>query len=99
MKMAVIIHSEYQNNDIITLMNQAGIDFYTRWEKVTGKGHNTLSHLGHRGGPGFNTITMIVSPDDDKLEVLIEIINYKNDQYYLSKDRIRIFIIPVEKMI
>lgn len=99
MKMAFIVHGEHQNEDILSLMNQANIDYYSRWEKVTGKGHHTIAHLGNPGGPGLNSITMIVCSDEDRLEVLINKINLKNSNNSLVEDKIRLFLVPVEKIV
>ncbi len=34
-------------------LNELEIDFYTQWEDVKGKGHNTDAHLGNRPFPAI----------------------------------------------
>ena len=48
------------------LMN-LNIDYYTRWEDVKGKGHQTDAHLGNRPFPGYNFVRMIAFVDEEVL--------------------------------
>ena len=38
MKLAFIVHNEYLAPRVMQLLKDAGIDYYTRWNRATGKG-------------------------------------------------------------
>ena len=46
MKIAFVVHNELFTSRVMQLLDAAGIDYYTRWEEVQGKGHGTEPHLG-----------------------------------------------------
>ena len=41
MKMAFIIHNEHYAKNVLELLKQNDIDYFTRWDHVVGKGHGT----------------------------------------------------------
>jgi hypothetical protein len=51
MKLAFIVHNEFQSPRVMEILRAAGIDYYTRWENVKGKGHGTEPHLGSGSFP------------------------------------------------
>lgn len=44
--MAFVAHNEYFTPQVMQLLKDAGIDYYTRWDHAQGKGHGTDPHLG-----------------------------------------------------
>ncbi|MBI3057548.1 MAG: transcriptional regulator, partial [Betaproteobacteria bacterium] len=45
MKIAFVVHNELFTARVMELLAASGIDYYTRWEQVLGKGHGTEPHL------------------------------------------------------
>ena len=78
MKMAFVVCNEVYTARVMEILEKNGIDYYTRWEQVIGKGHGTEAHLGTRSFPGLNTMLMIAFTDQPALETLIENINETN---------------------
>jgi nitrogen regulatory protein PII len=99
MKMAFVVCNEVYTSRVMEILEKIGIDYYTRWEQVKGKGHGTEAHLGTRSFPGVNTMLMIAFTDQPALETLIENINETNKGIARPDDRIRLFQIPLERIV
>jgi hypothetical protein len=99
MKMAFVVCNEVYTARVMEILGKNGIDYYTRWEQVKGKGHGTEAHLGTRSFPGVNTMFMIAFTDQPALETLIENINETNKGIARADDRIRLFQIPLERIV
>lgn len=99
MKIVFLIYREVMDDRITNALDEAGIDSYTEWENVKWKGHNTIPHLGTRTFPGLNIVRMIDFEDEGQLEKLISEIKELNDNIKLKDDHIRLFQIPLERII
>jgi len=81
------------------LFDAAGIDYYTRWDQATGKGHGTEPHLGRGSYASTNSVMMIAFQDEAPLEALIHAITAANAEIKRAADRIRLFQLPLERMV
>jgi nitrogen regulatory protein PII len=99
MKMTFIVHNDFYNSRVMQLLKSAGIDYYTRWDKVQGKGHGTEPHLGAGGFASTNAVLMIAFKEEGPLEKLIEAINAANAEIRRPDDRIRLFQLPLERVV
>ena len=99
MKIAFIVCTEVFLPRVMNILELNNIDYYTRWEQVKGKGHDTEPHLGTRSFPGTNAVLMIAFHDEQSLEKLIEAINAANLQITRPDDRIRLFQMPLERVV
>lgn len=99
MKMAFIVHNEHYTARVMQLLNAVGIDYYTRWEQAKGKGHGTEPHLGAGGYPSTNSVLMIAFQDEAPLESLIQAITAANAEIKRPDDRIRLFQVPLDRMV
>ncbi|MBK7630423.1 MAG: hypothetical protein IPJ23_06960 [Ignavibacteriales bacterium] len=99
MKLAFIAYRDILDDRISAGLNELGIDFYTQWEDVKGKGHKTDAHLGNRPFPGFNHVRMIAFQEEKLLEKLIIKINELNEIVERDDDKIRLFQLPLEKIV
>jgi nitrogen regulatory protein PII len=99
MKMAFVVCNEVYTARVMEILEKIGIDYYTRWEQVKGKGHGTEAHLGTRSFPGVNTMLMIAFTDQPLLETLIDHINETNRGIARPDDRIRLFQVPLERIV
>ena len=99
MKMAFIVHNDYFNARVIRLLEAAGIDYYTRWDKAQGKGHGTEPHLGAGSFASTNAVLMIAFKEDGPLERLIEAISAANAEIKRPDDRIRLFQLPLDRIV
>ena len=99
MKMAFVVHNEYQSGKVMQLLTAGGIDYYTRWDRATGKGHGTEPHLGTGSYGSTNAVLMIAFEDEAPLNTLIDAIKAANSQIGRTADRIRLFQLPLERVV
>jgi hypothetical protein len=99
MKIAFVVHNEVFAPRVTEMLRLAGIDYYTRWQQVQGKGHNTEPHLGTRSFPELNSVLMIAFEDDTLLDGLARTIQDTNAGIPKPDDHIRLFQIPLERII
>jgi hypothetical protein len=99
MKTAFIVHIEYYTNKVLDILSSVDIDYYTRWENAKGKGHGTDPHLGAGGFPSTNAVVMIAFEDEKPLERLIAAIIAVNAEIKRPADRIRLFQMPLDRIV
>jgi nitrogen regulatory protein PII len=99
MKIAFIIHNEYQTSRVMELLHAAGIDYYTRWDQATGKGRGTEPHLGSGSYGSTNSVLMIAFEEEAPLEALIQAIVAANRDIRRPDERIHLFQVPLERMV
>lgn len=99
MKIAFVIHNEHFTSRVMQLLNAAGIDYYTRWDQAKGKGHGTEPHLGTGSFGSTNSVLMIAFQEEVPLEKLIQGITAANAQIQRPADKIRLFQIPLERIV
>lgn len=99
MKLTFLVYHDILDDRVTEVLKELEIDFYTQWEDVKGKGHKTDAHLGNRPFPGFNFVRMIAFTEEDLLEKLIVKINELNKIVERDDDMIRLFQIPLERII
>jgi hypothetical protein len=99
MKLAFIVHNEYFTPRVMHLLREAGIDYYTRWEHAQGKGPGTEPHLGSGGFASTNAVVMIAFRDESVLESLVRRISESNDEITRSDDKIRLFQLPLDRIV
>jgi len=99
MKIVFVVFNEVYAPRVMELLTNAGVDYYTRWEQVKGKGHGTEPHLGTRSFPGLNSVLMIAFQEEAALEKLIREIEEINTQITRPDDRVRLFLLPLERIV
>jgi len=99
MKIAFIVHIEYYTNKVLDILGSVDIDYYTRWDNAKGKGHGTDPHLGAGSFPSTNAVLMIAFEDEKPLERLIEAIIAANAEIKRPADRIRLFQMPLDRIV
>ena len=99
MKLAFIVCNSYFTDRVMKILKDNGIDYFTSWDKVTGKGHGTEPHLGSGAYGSTNTVTMIAFEDDAPLEALIRGIHAENLAIKRAADHIRLFQLPLDRIV
>ena len=95
MKMIFIVYNIAINEEVMEIIKKAGIENYTRWERVTGVGKISGLHMGTHVWPAVNSV-LAVAVEDDKKDKLIEQI--KEARKKLGKEGIKAFVLPLEEM-
>ena len=99
MKMAFVVCNEYFVVEVMQLLRNADIDYYTRWDNAKGKGRGTEPHLGSGSHGSTNTVLMIAFDEDEPLERLIELIGSLNSKISRADDRVRLFQLPLDRIV
>ena len=99
MKAVFIIYHDILDERLEAAMKQLGIDYYTKWEDVKCKGHETDAHLGTRTFPGHNHVRLLAIDREEVLTLLIEKITELNKEVIKPDDKIRLFQLPLEKIV
>ena len=99
MKIAFVVHNEHYSARVMQLLDAAGIDYYTRWDHAKGKGHNTEPHLGAGSFVALNAVLMIAFREEQPLAMLIDGITAANAAIKRNDDQIRLFQIPLDRIV
>ena len=99
MKMAFVVCNEFCVVEVMHLLRGANIDYYTRWDNAKGKGRGTEPHLGSGSHGSTNTVLMIAFEEEEPLERLIELIDSLNGQIQRPDDRVRLFQLPLDRIV
>ena len=99
MKMTFVVHNAHHTEQVMQLLQNAGIDYYTRWDHATGKGHGTEPHLGKGAYGSTNAVLMIAFEEEQSLDGLIAAIHAANAEIKRSSDHIRLFQLPLERVV
>jgi hypothetical protein len=99
MKLTFLVYHDILDDRVTKALKELEIDFYTQWEDVKGKGHLTDAHLGNRPYPGYNFVRMIAFVDETILTKLIEKIAELNKIVERDDDKIRLFQVPLERIV
>ena len=65
----------------------------------TGKGHGTDPHMGKGSFPSTNSVLMIAFEDEAALNSLIDAITAANVNIKRSDDKIRLFQLPLDRIV
>ena len=99
MKMVFLVCNSYHADRLMQLLADLGIDYYTRWDKAIGKGHGTEPHLGSGSFGSTNSVVMIAFEDEVALEALVGGIGGVNGAISRAADRIRLFAMPLDRIV
>lgn len=84
---------------VMAILKENDIDYFTSWDKATGKGHGSEPHLGAGKYASTNSVTMIAFEDDAPLEALIRSITIANQEIQRKSDHIKLFQLPLERIV
>ena len=99
MKLAFIVHTEHHTARLMELLARCNIDYYTRWQNASGKGHETEPHLGRGTFPSLNDVMMIAFEDEAPLDALVAEIQAANAGIKRRADHLRLFQVPLERIV
>ncbi len=97
--MVFVVYYEHVDAQVMEMLKTLGIDYYTRWENLKGKGHGTEPHIGVGTYMRMNSALMIAFEDEAPLTALIAAITAANANARRTDERIRLFQLPLELMV
>jgi nitrogen regulatory protein PII len=93
MKLVMIIYNEAINDEVESLLEQNGIDVFTKWTKVYGKGRTSGPHLGTHIWPKANNVLAVVTEETAAGKILQDIRELKKR---LAKEGVKAFMWEIE---
>lgn len=99
MKLALLVCNTYFMDRVMKILRENDIDYFTSWDNAKGKGHGTEPHLGSRTYSSTNSVTMIAFEEDAPLEALIGAVQAANREIQRAADHIRLFQLPLERIV
>ena len=99
MKLTFIVCNEFFRPRLMDMLATAGIDYYTQWDNARGKGRGTEPHLGTGSYGSTNAVTMIAFENEAPLEALVAEVTRYNAAAVRKDDRIRIFELPLARIV
>jgi hypothetical protein len=99
MKLALLVCNSYFKERVLTLLKEQDIDYFTSWDNATGKGHGTEPHLGTRPFFATNAVIMVAFEQEAPLEALVGAVKAANEEVRRPADRIRLFQLPLERIV
>jgi len=97
--MALVVCNSYFMERVMKILSDSGIDYFTSWDNARGKGHGTEPHLGAGAYGSTNSVTMIAFEEDAPLEALIRNVKAANQEIRRAADQIRLFQLPLERIV
>lgn len=99
MKLALLVFNSYFMDRVMAVLKENEIDYYTSWDGAKGKGRGTEPHLGTGAFASTNSVVMIAFEDEAPLEALIRGITAANRDIRRRSDHIRLFQLPLERIV
>jgi hypothetical protein len=99
MKIALLVYHDVFDDRVIEMLDELKIDSYTKWENVTGKFEGSEPHLGTRTFPGYESVRLLPFKDEEKLSKLIKGLEEFNSVAHKSADQIRLYSLPLERIV
>lgn len=95
MKLLMLAYNEALDDVVMEVLSDAGVDTYTKWTKVLGKGEGSGPHLGTHVWPKHNNV-LAICVETEVAEVLMEEIRTLRREFH--HEGIKAFLLPVEQM-
>jgi len=94
-KMVMIIYNEAIDEEVMESLRSCCIEYFTKWQRILGKGQASEPHLDTSVWPGVNSVCMTVV-DDEKVTPIVS--KVKELRKNLGKEGIKAFVLPVEEI-
>jgi nitrogen regulatory protein PII len=95
MKLILIAYNVAIDEEVIQVLEKCGLKYYTKWQRVLGKGGLSGPHLGTSVWPGENNLLAVVC-EDNQVKALLSCV--KELRQRLAKEGIKAFVLPIEEI-
>jgi nitrogen regulatory protein PII len=87
------MYNEAINEDVQSLVEQHGVDGFTKWTKVFGKGQSSGPHLGTHIWPKANNVLAVVAEEGTARKIIQGI---REIRKRLAKEGLKAFMWEIE---
>ncbi len=92
MQLVIIAYNITIGEEVMETLSMCGIENYTKWSRVLGKGSSSGAHLDTHIWPGANSVLAIGLEDDKAAELMTEL---KKMKVRFKKEGIKTFVLPL----
>ncbi len=93
MKMVLAAYNEAVDDEMMRVLSDAGVESYTKWTKVLGRGEASGPHLATHVWPKANNV-LAICVDDDRADDLMDRIRELREE--VRHEGVKAFVLPVE---
>ncbi|MCK4649075.1 transcriptional regulator [bacterium] len=97
MKMIFIVYNAAIKEEVMESLKAIGVENYTKWDRVLGKGPISGPHFDSDIWPGVNSMLAIAVEDEKKDKIMAKVRELKLKES-IAKQGIRAFVLPLEEM-
>ncbi|HEA46905.1 MAG TPA: transcriptional regulator [bacterium] len=98
MKLVLIVYNVAIEEEVMESLKEIGVENYTKWDRVLGKGKTSGTHLDTDVWPGVNHMLAIAVEDEKKDKIMARVRELKSKEV-LRREGIGVFVLPLEEMI
>ncbi len=95
MKLILIAYNEAVDDEVLELLDTSGVEGYTKWTKILGKGRTSGPHLLSHIWPKGNNALVTVVEDNVAAKLLDAIRNLRKTS---GKEGVKAFMLPIEEV-
>lgn len=92
MKLLFITYDADLDEEVMEMLNSLGVNGFTKWDRVLGKGKNSEPKMDDSVWPGFNCAVAAVISDDAQERILDDL---KKFSLRLDSKGFRVFVLPI----
>ncbi|MFP4037957.1 MAG: PG0541 family transporter-associated protein [Desulfobacteraceae bacterium] len=96
MKLVLITFNQALDSALERLLEEAGVEGFTKWTKVYGKGRSSGPHMGTHVWPKANNV-LAVAVEDDTARALVQGVRDLRED--MAAQGIKAFVLPCEEVI
>jgi len=98
MKMIFIVYNAAISEEVMESLKEIGVENYTKWDRVLGKGPISGPHFDSDVWPGVNSMLAIAVEDEKKDKIMTKVKELKSRES-IAKEGIGAFVLPLEEMV
>jgi nitrogen regulatory protein PII len=93
MKLVLIAYNEALDDEVMNLLSNEGVETYTKWNKVLGKGEGSGPHLGTHVWPKHNNVLVVGVQDEVAKKIMKNIREFREE---FRKEGVKAFMLPID---
>ncbi len=96
MKLLLITYDAIYDDSVMEILESSGVEGFTKWEKVLGKGKNSEPKLDSAVWPGFNCAVFTAAGNEEQERVMEALREFSSQ---VGGRGFKVFVLPVLEVI
>jgi len=97
MKLILLVYNAAISEEVMEALQEIGVENYTKWDRVLGKGPISGPHFDSDVWPGVNSMLAIAVEDQKKDKIMAKVRELKSKES-IAREGIGAFVLPLEEM-